>query len=92
MTHSGADEPSSGPALSVAFSAIGRSVKFAAAASTPAALTSARDPEEEDKSATSPKQMECFRRVVKQGARGARGGRDLGKGQVPGLERLPRHP
>ena len=26
------------------------------------------------------------------GARGARGGRDLGKFQVPGLERLPRHP
>ena len=28
----------------------------------------------------------------KQGARGARGGRDLGKSQVPGLKRLPRHP
>ena len=41
MSYSGADEPS-GPALSVAFSAIGRSVKFAAAASTPAALTNAR--------------------------------------------------
>ena len=27
-----------------------------------------------------------------QGARGARGGRDLGKRQVPGLKRLPSHP
>ena len=43
-------------------------------------------------SAAPPTPKECFRRV-KTGGRGARaGGRYLGKIQVPGLERLPRHP